>query len=81
LGITLSAVYTLGMIRSVFFGESNAVTSRSITLSVQERLVLIVIVVLIVIFGIYPQPMLDVTAGYADQLYRQIDISYLFRKF
>jgi NADH-quinone oxidoreductase subunit M len=81
LGIILSAVYTLGMIRSVFFGESNLVTSRSIQLSIQEQLLLTVIVVLIVIFGIYPQPLLDVTAGYADQLFRQIDISYLFRKF
>jgi NADH-quinone oxidoreductase subunit M len=69
------------MIRSVFFGESNAVTSRPINLSIQEQLVLIVIVVTILVFGIYPQPMLDVTAGYTDQLFRQIDISYLFRKF
>jgi NADH-quinone oxidoreductase subunit M len=81
LGIIFSAVYTLGMIRSVFFGTSNSATSRPINLSATEQIVLIVLVLLIVAFGIYPQPMLDVTAGYADQLFRQIDISYLFRKF
>lgn len=80
-GIILSAVYTLGMIRSVFFGASNSVTNRPINLSIQEQIVLTLLVILILAFGIYPQPLLDVTAGYADQLYRQIDISYLFRKF
>jgi NADH-quinone oxidoreductase subunit M len=81
LGIILSAVYTLGMLRSVFFGQSNSVTAQPVRLSLLEQLVLVIIVVLILVFGIFPQPLLDVTAGYAEQLFRQIDISYLFRKF
>lgn len=81
LGIILSAVYTLGMIRSVFFGQPNSVTAQPIALSLSEQLVLLIIVVLILVFGIFPQPLLDVTAQYTDQLFRQVDISYLFRKF
>lgn len=81
LGIILSAVYTLGMIRSVFFGESNATTATPVRLQVSEQLVLLIIVLLILVFGIFPQPLLDLTSGYADQLFRQLDISHLFRKF
>lgn len=80
LGIILSAVYTLGMIRSVFFGESNALTATPIELKTHERLVLLLVVSMIVVFGVFPQPLLDVTAGFTEQLVRQIDISYLFRK-
>jgi NADH-quinone oxidoreductase subunit M len=81
LGIILSAVYTLGMIRSVFYGESNAVTSKPVRLSVPEQLVLFVIVLLVLFFGLFPQPLLDMIKEYAEQLFRQVDISYLFRKF
>lgn len=80
-GIILSAVYTLGMIRAVFFGESQPQTAQPVKLSVQEQLVLLIIVGLILFFGIYPQPLLDVTASYSDYLFKQIDISYLFKNF
>jgi len=36
---------------------------------------------LIFVFGIFPQPLLDVTASYSDNLFKQIDISYLFKNF
>jgi NADH-quinone oxidoreductase subunit M len=80
-GIILSAVYTLGMIRAVFFGESQPQTAAPVKLLMQEQLVLLIIVGLILFFGIYPQPLLDVTASYSDYLFKQIDISYLFKNF
>lgn len=80
LGIILSAVYTLGMIRLVFFGESNSITSKPIRLLLQEKLVLLLIVVLILFFGIFPQPLLELTEDYADHLSKLTDISNLFSK-
>lgn len=80
-GIILSAVYMLGMIRSVFFGEGPSQPLPPVKLSVQEQLVLLIIVGLIFVFGLYPQPLLDVTASYSDNLFKQIDISYLFKNF
>lgn len=80
LGIILSAVYTLNMIRVVFFGATNEKTTAPIELAIQEKIALTAIVLLILVFGIYPQPLLDITSSFAQQLIGQGDISVLFRK-
>ena len=61
LSIILAAVYTLNMIQKVFYGESNALTGSMKDISLNEKLALAVIVVLIFAVGIYPQPFLDLT--------------------
>jgi NADH-quinone oxidoreductase subunit M len=80
IGIILSAVYTLNMVRLVFYGVSNEKTAQPIQLEVQEKIALGMIVLLILVFGIYPQPLLDITANFAQQLIGDADISSLFRK-
>ena len=80
LGIILSAVYTLQMIRMVFYGESVTGTELPIRLSASEWLALGSIVVFILAFGIYPQPLLDLSSGFVKELMGQTDISSLFRK-
>ncbi|MBM3412126.1 MAG: NADH-quinone oxidoreductase subunit M [Bacteroidetes bacterium] len=80
LGIILSAVYTLRMIRAVFYGQPNATSSMPITLSWHEIGALVLIVGLILFFGIYPQPLLDMTADFSKDLFGQTDITSLFRK-
>lgn len=68
LGIILGAVYTLNMIRKTFYGEANAVTTGVSDLSVNEKIALSVIVGLIIVIGIYPQFMLDITNNFSEFL-------------
>ena len=80
LGIILSAVYTLKMIRAIFYGEPNTITNKPIQLESHEVIALSVIVGLILFFGVYPQPLLDMTADFSKELFSQTDITSLFRK-
>ena len=61
MGIILSAVYTLNMIRKIFYGETKRLAIGAPDLLWTEKLALGVIVVLIFWMGVYPQPMLDLT--------------------
>lgn len=59
LGVILAAIYTLNMISKVFYGSTNALTEKFIDIKLNEKLVLIILVALVFIFGVYPKPMLD----------------------
>jgi len=59
ISIILAAVYTLNMIQKVFYGETNMATASVKDISLNEKVVLAVIVVLIFLGGVYPQPMLN----------------------
>ncbi len=61
ISIILSAVYTLNMIQRVFFGNTNALTEKGKDIRMSEKLVLAAIVVLILVVGVYPKPVLDLT--------------------
>jgi NADH-quinone oxidoreductase subunit M len=61
LSIILAAVYTLNMIQKVFYGEANLVTGNMQEISFNQKLVLAVLVIFIFLFGVYPQPILDLT--------------------
>ncbi len=64
--IILAAVYTLSMIRKVFYGTSNALTAAVTDLGITEKIALGFIVVLIFFFGIYPQALLNVTSEISE---------------
>lgn len=80
LGIILSAGYTLQMIRTVFYGEPTNLTQQTIRLTVGEGVALVSIVVFILVFGVYPQPLLELSGDFVKELMSQTDISSLFRK-
>ena len=80
LSIILAAVYTLNMVQKVFYGSSNSITEKAHDISNNERLALSVLVLLIVIFGVYPQPLLNLTNGFVDTLLKEINITHLFVK-
>ena len=61
LTIILGAVYTLNMIQRVFYGNTNSLTERGVDIKVNEKLVLAAIVVIIVVIGVYPKPVLAMT--------------------
>lgn len=68
-GVILSAGYALWLYRKVVFGKLEKENLRSILdLSGREIAILVPLAVLTVLFGVYPTPIMDVTAASVDQL-------------
>jgi NADH-quinone oxidoreductase subunit M len=61
LSIILAAVYTLNMVQKVFYGATNSITEGMKEISLNEKLILIALVILIFAAGIYPQPFFELT--------------------
>lgn len=61
LSIILAAVYTLNFIRNVFYGNTNALTENIRDITIQEKTILLAVVVFIFIVGVYPQPLIEMT--------------------
>ena len=80
LSIILAAVYTLNMIRKVFYGVTNELTEKAIDIKLTEKIALGIIVVLIFWFGIYPQALLDVTKEFSESVLKKADILPLLGK-
>ena len=59
LSIILAAIYTLNMVKNVFYGNLNSVTAAFRDIRMHEKLVLAVIVVMIFFIGVYPAPLFD----------------------
>lgn len=59
--IILGAIYTLRMVQKVIYGNTNTLTETGTDISLNEKLVLGIIVILIIVAGVYPQPFLDLT--------------------
>jgi NADH-quinone oxidoreductase subunit M len=78
--IILAAVYTLNMIRKIFYGEAVARTANAKDISLNEKLALGIIVVLIFWMGIYPKPMLDLTNEISDSILKISDVQHLLKK-
>ncbi len=74
MGIILGAVYTLNMIRKIFYGETNAAIAAGQDLKLNEKLALGVIVVLIFWIGVYPQGLLNVTESISGDILSRITI-------
>lgn len=74
LGIILAAVYTLNMIRKVFYGNSNELTAAATDISTNEKLVLSVIVVAIFMIGVFPNPMFELTNNIVDTIIEKSNV-------
>lgn len=61
LTIILGAVYMLRMYKNVMQGETNAVTTLFTDITLSEKLILGIICAFIIIIGVYPKPVLDLT--------------------
>ena len=66
LTIIIGAVYTLRMVQKVIYGNTNALTEAGTDIGYNEKLVLGIIVILILVVGVYPQPFLDLTKETTD---------------
>ncbi|NMA99296.1 MAG: NADH-quinone oxidoreductase subunit M, partial [Phyllobacteriaceae bacterium] len=69
LGVILSAGYALWLYRRVIFGALTKESLKGILdLNLREKVVLYPLLVLTVVFGFYPAPILDTTAAAVDNL-------------
>jgi NADH-quinone oxidoreductase subunit M len=66
--IILSAVYTLNMIQKVFYGNTNALTQNAKDIYFSEKIILSALVVIILVIGVYPQPILDLTKNFVETI-------------
>jgi NADH-quinone oxidoreductase subunit M len=68
-GVILSACYALWLYRRVIFGKLEKPSLAGILdLSLREKVILVPLVVLTLFFGVYPRPIMDVTAASVDNL-------------
>lgn len=74
LGIILGAVYTLNMIRRVFYGNTGTLTESARDINFGEKAVLIAIVVAIFLIGFYPKPMIELTSNIVDTIINKSDV-------
>src|SRR3712207_1686062 len=71
-GIILAAAYALWLYRRVVFGQIEKESLRGILdMSFREKVILVPLVALTILFGIYPAPLLDATAASVDNLVTQ----------
>src|SRR5688572_28727885 len=73
IGIILSAVYTLNMIRRIFYGETKAYATTVTDLKLGEKLTLGVIVIIVLWLGVYPQDMLNITEPVSQEIMNKLE--------
>jgi NADH-quinone oxidoreductase subunit M len=68
-GVILSAAYALWLYRRVVFGKLEKESLKSILdMNMREKIILVPLVVLTILFGVYPAPVMDVTAVSVENL-------------
>jgi NADH-quinone oxidoreductase subunit M len=72
ISIILAAVYTLNMVKNVFYGNLNQITSSFREIRIHERVILAVVVVMIFLVGVYPAPMFDMVKASTDVIMSRI---------
>jgi NADH-quinone oxidoreductase subunit M len=68
LTVILSAVYTLNMLQKVLFGGTTQLTEVAKDIRLNEKLILSVLVIVIIVVGVYPKPMLELTQSTVDNI-------------
>lgn len=69
ISIILAAVYTLNMVQKVIYGNLNATTEQATEIPLNIKLALVIITLLIIVFGVFPQPLLDLTGDSVSALF------------
>jgi len=71
-GVILSAAYALWLYRRVVFGTIDKESLRSILdMDRREKAILVPLIVLTILFGVWPAPLIDVTTASVDNLITQ----------
>jgi NADH-quinone oxidoreductase subunit M len=72
IAIILAAVYTLNMIQKIFYGNTVVLTETAHGSSFNINAALVILVIVVIVFGIYPQPMLDLAQQGANLIITKI---------
>jgi len=72
LTIIFGAVYMLRMYKNVMQGETNALTATFTDIHGSEKLVLGIICLLIIVIGVYPQPLLHISEASVNNLVKKV---------
>ena len=72
--IILGAVYTLRMIQKVIYGNTNELTETGTDIGYNEKLVLGIIVIMIIVAGVYPKPFLELTKETTELILKEANI-------
>lgn len=59
--VILAAVYTLNMVQKVLYGNTVERTANATEISGNVKWILVVLVIIVIALGVYPQPMIDMT--------------------
>ncbi|WP_295666764.1 NuoM family protein [uncultured Mucilaginibacter sp.] len=80
LTMILGAVYMLRMYKQVMQGETNALTATFTDITGTEKLVLCIICALIIVIGIYPQPILHISDAAVTKLVQTLNFKFYQQK-
>ncbi|HYG75455.1 MAG TPA: NADH-quinone oxidoreductase subunit M [Planctomycetota bacterium] len=72
IGVVLTAAYLLWMMQRVFFGPLNEKYKGYGDVNARELFSLVPLVIVVVVFGIYPQPLIDLTRVSVDGVRRHV---------
>jgi NADH-quinone oxidoreductase subunit M len=72
ISVILGAVYMLRSYQSIMLGETNALTTSFAPLTLNEKVVLVIIAAAIIVFGVYPKPLLDMVEPSVIQLVKNL---------
>jgi len=67
--VVLAAIYTLNMVQKIAYGNISEATSTMLAPNKSAQAVLIVLLVIVFITGVYPQPLFNMTADTLHQLF------------
>jgi NADH-quinone oxidoreductase subunit M len=61
ISIILGAVYTLNMVQKIFYGNTVNATANAVEVKGNVQLALAILTVMIIVLGVYPQPLINLT--------------------
>ena len=66
--IILAAIYTLNMVQKVAYGEVSTQINQMQTINKPAQIVLIVLLIIVFVTGVFPQPLFDLTTDSVQQI-------------
>jgi NADH-quinone oxidoreductase subunit M len=72
ISIILAAVYTLWMVQKIFYGEVRTTASIELKVPFNTQLMLTILVAVVIIFGVYPQPMINLSSDTVTKIIAQL---------
>ncbi|MSP07552.1 MAG: NADH-quinone oxidoreductase subunit M [Chitinophagaceae bacterium] len=66
--IILAAIYTLNMVQKIAYGEVSTSINQMQTINKPAQIVLIVLLIIVFVTGVFPQPLFDLTADSLQQI-------------